>query len=779
MTPPATDSSNRRILLIDDNEAIHADIRKILAPAASDGSIEALEAALFGTKGEASARTFELDSALQGREGVDKAATAVTQGRPYAVAFVDMRMPPGWDGLETIERLWEKDPDIQVVICSAHSDYSRDQIVERLGATHRLLILKKPFDPAEISQLASALTEKWNQTKRANLRLTELEAIVENRVIELRTTNEELRSVVAAQKESERALRQSEERYALAAAGSHDGLWDWNLSTNEVYFSARWKKIIGYDENELGSTHEVWLNRVHVHDAHALRMALSAHLTGTTPLLENEHRIQHKDGSYRWALCRGIAVSDERSRSVRIAGSLTDITARKQTEEELRRGAFFDRLTGLPNRTLFKDTLQRVIERPRGADETFAVLFLDLDRFKIINDSLGHQAGDQLLIGIAGRLTATGSDEGTARRSSHTTIARLGGDEFVVLLEGITDLRDAELEARRILERLAPSFNLMGSDVFCSGSIGIAMNAPGYRTADEIIRDADSAMYHAKGAGKSQFATFDRTMHEKAVERLSLETDLRHALERNEFYLEYQPVVTLETGAATCFEALVRWKHPERGSVGPEVFIPIAEDTGLIISLGRWVFQEACRQLRHWRESISGIENLVVNVNLSPKQFVHTGLVDEVCKALADSDLPPSCLTLEITETAVMDDLDTSLAVLNRLRAMGVGIAMDDFGTGYSSLSCLKQLPITALKIDRTFVGQMGFSISNPAIVHAIVTLARNLRMKVIAEGVENADQVATFLALECDMAQGYYFSRPLSAEAVLKWLSGRVKLAA
>ena len=781
-------AKNRRILIVDDNEAIHEDLRKLLSPSddGAESSLAALEARLFGggAAGTPGRDRYELSSAHQGRDGAEMVHRAAAEGRPFAVAFVDMRMPPGWDGLETIEHLWRHDPDLQVVICTAYSDHSWQDIVNRLGTSHQLLILKKPFDNAEVCQLAAALTEKWWQTRLAGLKRAELERTVEERTAELRRSNDDLLASVRALEASEQALRRSEERYELSARGTNGGLFDWDLLHNRVYYSPRWRQMLGLDDPDTGSEAgpEEWLSRIHMHDGHAFRTRLDAHLRGETPHLEHEHRLRRSDGTYLWVACRGLAVRTDDGRPFRMAGSITDVTSRKEAEEELRRGAFYDRLTGLPNRALLKESLQRAISEPgRG---TFAVLYLDLDRFKIVNDSLGHRAGDQLLINVAERLTtcvaANALDRGGGRKH---IVARLGGDEFVVLLEGIEGPDEAARVVARIQESFAAPFCVAGShDVHCTASIGIAMAREGYTGADGVdaaLRDADTAMYHAKEKGKARHALFDATMHERAVSRLRLEADLRRALEgvggRDcELLLFYQPIIDLDTGRVAGLEALCRWRHPERGLIGPGEFVPVAEESGLIVPLGNWVLGEACRQVKAWERAGAAVDGLTLSVNLSARQFVLAGLVEEVTRTLRTAGMDPRRLNLEITESAVMDDLDTSIIVLQRLRKLGVSVAMDDFGTGYSSLSCLKRLPINSLKIDRSFVGQMGFVRENSAIIHAIVTLARNLKMKVVAEGVETQDQLATFLTLDCDMVQGFYFSPPMTAEQVPAWLDAR-----
>lgn len=742
---------NRRILIADDNKAIHEDYRKILCTAApSDAALDRFERDLFGDHAPASTTpSYEIDSAFQGPEAVAMVERACREGRPYAVAFVDMRMPPGVDGVETIERMWKVDQSLLVVICTAYSDQSVDEITARLGLTHRLLILKKPFDRAEIVLLACALTAKWTRTRQASLRMAELEAAVTEKTHD---------------------LCRSQERYRLAASGANDGLWDWDIVSGDVFYSERWAAIVGIPEME--PSIDAWLSRIHADDVGDFRSELDAHLAGTTQHLEHEHRLVYGKNHYRWVLCRAVAVRNESGTPIRMAGSLTDITGRKEHEEELRRGAFFDRLTGLPNRALLRDSIDHIIN-DASVNSNYAVLFLDFDRFKVINDSLGHLAGDKLLVSIAERLTSCihRMMSGIVRTGSYT-IGRLGGDEFVIVINHIRDESKAVNAAARILEALADPFVVDHTEVVSSASIGIALGDPEYTTADEVLRDADTAMYEAKARGRACSAVFTRAMREQVVARLQLELDLRVAVEREELMLHYQPIVGLGSASPVGAEALLRWKHPERGLISPDKFIPIAEETGLIVSIGKWVLNEACRQLVIWRRTLQGGQDLSISVNISSRQLIHGDLVAHVDSALKRHQLPAAALHLEVTESAIMEDVDAAIAALKRLRAIGVRISMDDFGTGYSSLSYLKKLPLDELKIDRSFVFQLGDASPNQAIIHAIVCLARNLHMQVVAEGVENADQLATILALDCDLGQGYHFSRPLAADDFASWFS-------
>jgi diguanylate cyclase (GGDEF)-like protein len=603
-------SQPRRILTIDDNDAIHGDFKKILVSSAAPSKIAGAKAALFGTPETApvSRVQFEVDSALQGQEGLAKLQEAHAQGKPYSVAFVDMRMPPGWDGLQTIQKLWDVDPDLQVVICSAYSDYSWEEISTKLGLTDRMLILKKPFDPVEVTQLATALSEKWSLRRSSKLKMDELEKMVQERTQEL------------------------------------------------------------------------------------------THL------------------------------------------------------------ALHDKLTGLPNRAKFNERLVKAVRRAQeDPGYIYAVLFLDFDRFKIINDSLGHDAGDTLLKGISQRLTASLTLAGAA--VGDAMAARLGGDEFVVLIDKLSDAGEAKLFAGGLLRLLATPYTIVGRDVHSTASIGVTTSELRYECADDALRDADTAMYHAKAAGKARCIYFDRTMHQEMARRVAMENDLRGAEERGELMLHYQPIVSLAHGQIRGFEALVRWNHPQRGMVPPLDFIPCAEELNLIIPMGNWILGEACRQLRAWNRKFPQLQGLTMSVNVSAKQL-KPEFATQVRQVLRANDLDPSLLVLEITESVLISD-PMAVDIFKELRSLGIRLHVDDFGTGYSSLSCLHQFPLDGLKIDRKFMQNVNERRDYAAVVNAIVQLARNLGLKLIAEGIETAEQVAMLQAMDCDLAQGYYFDRP------------------
>jgi diguanylate cyclase (GGDEF)-like protein/PAS domain S-box-containing protein len=589
-----------------------------------------------------------------------------------------------------------------------------------------------------------------------------------------------LQANVTDRKQSEAALRESEERYALAVRGANDGIWDWNLKTSEIYFSPRWKSMLGYADGEIADNLNEWFERIHPEDLEWVKVKISAHLDGLTPHFEHEHRMLHRDGVYRWMLSRGLAVRDADGRATRIAGSQTDITTHKQAEEQLLHDAFYDILTGLPNRALLIDRLKQVVQMAkRSPTYQFAVLFLDIDRFKVINDSLGHMLGDELLMAIAQRLR-------NCLRPTDT-IARLGGDEFVILLEDVSDLSSITVVADRVQQELTLPFNLDGHEVFTSASIGIALSETGYELPEDLLRDADTAMYRAKAQGRACYEIFNPGMHIRALALLHLETDLRRASavdqltgsltgDRQEFQLYYQPIVSLKTRCMIGFEALLRWHHPSRGFISPAEFIPIAEETGLIVPIGDWVLREACRQMQVWHTQFPMKLPLTISVNLSSKQFT-SRLIQQIEQVLQDTHLNTSYLKLEITESALMENLESAASLLTRVRSLGIQLSMDDFGTGYSSLSYLHRFPIDILKIDRSFINKVDVDGEQLAIVRTIITLAWNLGMDVIAEGVETVKQLAQLRSLKCEYGQGFLFSKPLDRLTAERTIAAQFQL--
>ncbi|MEJ2190242.1 MAG: EAL domain-containing protein, partial [Acidobacteriota bacterium] len=561
------------------------------------------------------------------------------------------------------------------------------------------------------------------------------------------------------------ALRESEERFALAARGVNDGLWDWDLVNDSIFYSPRWKSMLGFGERDVGDSPREWLDRIHPDDRPPFRRHLDAHLAGDTEQLEFEHRMRNARGQYLWVLARGVAVRDRSGTPYRMAGSQTDITARKRAEHQLQHDALHDGLTGLANRVLFMDRLACALaDLQRQATPHFAVLFFDLDRFKNVNDSLGHTLGDKLLVGIARRL------EHFLRPGD--TVARLGGDEFAILLHRVETASGAIHVAERIQEILNMNFSIDSHDVFVTASIGIAHSATGYLDPEEILRDADIAMYRAKAGGKARYEIFDRDMHQSAVALLKLETELRQAVQREEFLMHFQPIVSLSHGRIVGFEGLVRWQHPERGLVSPSQFIAVAEETGLIVPMGWWVLRESCRQTREWQVRFPSDPPLWVSVNMSGKLFMKKKMVDRLCGILEETGLQPPSLRIEVTENVVMDHADVAIRNLMELRALGVQLSIDDFGTGYSSLSYLQRFHYDELKIDRSFVSRLGQVGDSRAIVETILSLANNLGIGVVAEGIETAEQVDRLRKMDCPHGQGYWFSRPLTASAATELIA-------
>jgi diguanylate cyclase (GGDEF)-like protein/PAS domain S-box-containing protein len=556
---------------------------------------------------------------------------------------------------------------------------------------------------------------------------------------------------------AEHEIAQRGERLALAAEAANDGLWQWNLHTREFYVSGRWRAMIGLPAHAAIGGPGEWLDRVHPEDRTDLDAALEAHLVGATQVFQHEHRLRHEDGTYRRFLCRGLAVRGRGPKPDRIAGSLTDTTEQAIAQERLRNVGFQDPLTGLFNRAVFVEGLGRRLDecRRRGITRGFAVLYLDLDRFKIVNDSLGHMVGDELLVAASRRL------EGCLRPGD--ALARLGGDEFAILLNGLNDDAQANAIAGRIQYALSTPFSIAGREVFTSASIGIAFGPADYANPDEIMRDADTAMYHAKSRGKARHEVFDADMHARVRDRLSLESDLRRAVAANDFEVHYQPIVALTSGMCVGFESLVRWNR-NGFPVSPVTFVPIAEELGLIDSLGTWVIQEACKTFADWQRRYPGAGLDYITVNVSSRQLVQQNFPRVIQQTVRQTGIRPADLRVEITETALLDRPGEAAEVLRELRNFGVKVYLDDFGTGYSSLSHLHNLPVDALKIDRSFVSSLLLP-SRPAIVESILALARTLNTSVVAEGIETDVQARELERLGCTHAQGFLFSKPLSQE--------------
>jgi diguanylate cyclase (GGDEF)-like protein/PAS domain S-box-containing protein len=660
---------------------------------------------------------YEVQMAANGSE----ALTAI-EAASFDLVLLDVEMP-GLTGLEVLSQLrtTRTETDLPVIMVTARTH--GPDVVEafRLGAND---YLTKPIDcPVALARIATHLAHK--------------------RVIE--------------------SLRESQERYTLAVQGANDGLWDWNLTTNHVYWSARWKSMLGYEDRDIGVTPDEWLDRLHQDDWTRVRQSVAAHIAHGEGHFESEHRLRHRDGTFRWVLCRAAAIRNGSGVATRFAGSLTDITGAKLA----------DGLTGLPNRVLFIDLLERAIGRTvRRRDYQFALVILGLDRFKAVNHSLGLSSADQLLVEVSRRLqTCLRSTDAVTRGGHGFTLARLGGDEFTVLLDDIEDASDAVRIAERLRAALQRPFEVEGHQVFVTASAGITLSSSGYKDPEDVLRDAGIALHRAKTSGTTRCELFDVGMRDRAVSRLRVETDMRQSLERGAFEVFYQPIISVRSGALAGFEALVRWRHPTQGLIAPSDFISIAEDTEMIVLIGRQVLTDSCRQMAAWQQRFGPRAPRVMCVNVSSKQFADTDLTGQVEAALIEAGLDPSCLKLEITESAFLGDIESAQLTLRRLQALGVGWSLDDFGTGYSSLSYLHRLQVDTVKVDRSFVSRIGLD-DGSEMVRTIVAIAHNLGMDVVAEGVETKEQLEWLHAIGCEYAQGFLFSRPVDVTAATELIA-------
>ncbi|MFZ0420614.1 MAG: EAL domain-containing protein [Candidatus Sulfotelmatobacter sp.] len=576
-----------------------------------------------------------------------------------------------------------------------------------------------------------------------------------------------------------RELTERNQLFEVITENAADMIAVIDCAGNRLYNSPAYEKVLGYSSEELKLTSSV--EQIHPEDRQrVLEAATKTRLTGRGERLE--YRMRHRDGTWRILESVATAIHNEEAQGERLVIVNRDITERKRAEEMLAHNALHDILTNLPNRTLFLDRVRHVLTLShRHVGYKFAVLFIDIDEFKVFNDSLGHAAGDALLIQIARRLTASIRGVDTVSRSvlaqgptpvaNEASLARVGGDEFTILLEGIRDCGDAIRVAERLQERLGIPFDVEGQEVVTTASIGIAYCATSYTNSEDMVRDAEIAMYRAKRDGKARCQVFDNAMHASAVQRLRIETDLRRALELGEFRVHYQPIVSLQSGTIAGFEALSRWQRPE-GLLSPAHFIQIAEETGIILPMNRLLLREACIQLREWHSRFPCDPPLTISVNVTPKEFAQPDLADQINSILVEVGIDPGSIHVEITETIAMADPERSSLVLSQLKTLGVHLSIDDFGTGYSSLSRLQGLPVDTLKIDRAFISKMDTDSESSEIVRIIIMLAHNLGLKVVAEGAETAEQVSLLKQMNCELVQGYFFARPgdhADAQALLR----------
>ncbi len=568
-------------------------------------------------------------------------------------------------------------------------------------------------------------------------------------------------------KHLEDQLRQSEERYTLAAKASQVGLWDWNLVTGKIYFSPHWKRMLGLAEEPVEGTAESWYSRILVQDLESVKAAIEQHVQGHNEVLQCSYRVLHADGSIRWMVCSGIVSRDPLGKAIRLAGTQHDVTAEKTQ----------DALTGMPNRLLLLADLACALTRackPTAEAASHALLFLDLDGFKAINDRLGHLAGDELLRGIAERLQRIiGGLERQGASRAGAVAARMGGDEFAILLKGGATRARVEAFAADIQQAMNVPFDVQGHMIYCAFSIGAALACPSHSQPEEILREADVAMYTAKRQGRGGIAIFDAQMHVAAAQQLDLEHDIRLAAQRNELEVFYQPKVDLRSGLTYGVEALLRWNHPKFGLLQPCSFIQLAEETGAIVEIGKWVLDKACRQVHLWDGVFSDRPPLELSVNLSPREFTQQDLVEGIRQTLEATHFPPSSLHLEITEGVFVGDFAAARLTLTKLKDLGVYLDLDDFGTGYSSLQYLRELPFDLLKIDRYFVKSLDSAHpSSSEMLQTMLTMAQNLGMEAVAEGVETREHSLKLQQLGFFFGQGFYYSRPINSAAMEAFLS-------
>lgn len=604
------------------------------------------------------------------------------------------------------------------------------------------------------------MNEYINKLKYFDLAAKQKELLALNE--ELMIKEEELRKSLAELQKNQEALKKNEERYRLVVSGASDGLWDWDITMDTAFISERWKNIIGFESQQINGYYKDWLRRIHPDDVKKLVQNLNTHIEKKTSHYSCEYRIKLKNGKFNWISSRGMALWDSSGKAIRMAGSHTDITEKKKTENKLKHLAYYDSLTDIPLRIMFMNRLKLSMADAEKNDSKLAVMFLDIDNFKAINDTFGHHIGDKLLKKIVGKLKS-------CIRSSDT-LSRLGGDEFALL---ISDLGNADKVAQRIIELFNKPLNISCHSLYITISIGIAVYPDNGKDGKSLLKKADMAMYKAKENGKSNLQYFNNHILIEKNLQGSIKKDLRTAMENDEFFLCYQPLIDIKTKKTVCVEALIRWKHPRRGILNPMEFIPVAEETRLIIPIGQWVLKNACRQLVQWHEM--GYTNCCLSINVSAIQLQQPDFAAVVNKILVDTGLSPKYLEIEITESVFIESFHTVTMNLNYLKQQGIKIAIDDFGTGYCCMGYIKDFAINSLKIDKSFIFNIGTSESKAkAIVDAIIALGHKLNIEITAEGVEGKKQYDYLKNKGCDKIQGYYFSKPLlpreAVEAIKTW---------
>lgn len=732
------------IMIIDDNIAIHQDFIKVLTTSTADKELSTMDELLFGQEDTAlnelnknnphhSLPKFILDTASQGREGVEKIKRALEKGEHYALAFVDVRMPPGWDGIETITRMWEVDPDIQVVICTAYSDYDWEDTVRKLGTGDNFLILKKPFDIVAVKQIASALTKKWLLAKDSKHHTELLQQTVDIKTESLQQSLALLRSTIESSNEAILVL--DLDKRIVDCNSKFLSMWH---IPKDMLDTKDGSLVFDYMFSKLAQPKE-YANQISnlAHNINEISKLKVVFKTGETlECCSQPHRMNNITIGTIW--------------------NFRDITEQEQLEKRLEYQATHDLLTGLPNRALLVDRIKHSIDTAPRNKWHFAVIFIDLDRFKLVNDSLSHQIGDQLLRQIAKRLAALVRKE--------DTIARVGGDEFVMVIPQLQKDKDVIMLANKVLRSFKQSFIVAKREITISPSIGISLFPDNGTSVNKLLKNADLAMYKAKDQGGNQFQFYTSHLNDQVNMSFKLEAELRKAIEHHEFRLFYQPQFDINEQSLLSVEALIRWQHPEKGLLLPLDFIPIAEESGLIVPIGEWVIREACRQIGTWKKK--GLPLVRIAVNVATQQLKQANFAEVVRGILSEFQVEPQYLEVEITENVIITHPDI-LLMINKIKEIGIQIVLDDFGTGNSSLNYLKQVHIDRLKIDQSFVKNISTSRSDEVIIEAIISMARSFNFKVLAEGVETQNQMNFLKKKNCDEVQGFLLSKPLTPKQI------------
>ncbi len=740
-------NNNFRIIIIDDNPHIHSDFIKILSLNKNETNLDTFEGKLFADKAVKTdtedkpiasqaiqVPIFEIETALQGQEGVQKIKASLDEGRPFALAFVDIRMPPGWDGVETVKNIWKIDKDIQVVICTAYSDYTWEETVKELGMGDNLLILKKPFDNTAVRQLACALTKKWILLQESRTYTAQLEQKVEERTSSLQESMSQIRATLESSADG--ILVVTNQGVITDFNSKFTKMWD---VPEKVLVSKQFSVFLDWLGGKLG-------------DPNKLRADVQ-NLTDKPAQIRNEE-INLLDGQIFEYYTQPHEL---KGRIVGRVWSFRDVTQRVYLEKKLEYQATHDNLTNLPNRMLLIDRIKHAITEAERKNKIFAVLFFDIDRFKIINDSLSHAAGDELLNKIAKRI----NDE--IRDSD--TFARLGGDEFVLIMPEIRNETLIVEIVTRLLEIIAKPFQVSARTIHITSSIGISIYPKDGKTPDDLLRNADLAMYIAKREGRNKFQFYEQQLNEESLRKLEKEIELRRAIENDEFVLHYQPQINTNSGGLIGVEALIRWNHPIQGLISPIEFMPIAEDSDLVLAIGYWVLMAACKQNKAWQDA--GLPKIRMAVNVGNRQVNDKNFIKELDRILAITKLEPQYLEIEITEETVINNKKV-VDVIREISDRGIRVAFDDFGTGNSSLNYLRIVPIDQLKIDQSFIKNINNkNKSDEVIIRAILSMATELNLDVVAEGVETAEQLNFLNKHECHEIQGYYFSKPLTSDGV------------